>query len=73
MEIKKITLEIPRCHDIVTAETSKSRKLKFLRRHESIWTWRYTYRVLLKCAAKYSVLMDLINTLFFINQRFLQF
>jgi hypothetical protein len=66
MEIQKIILEIPRCHDIVTAETSK-----FLRRYESIW--RYTYRVLLKCAAKYSVLMDLINTLFFINQRFLQF
>jgi hypothetical protein len=28
MEIKKITLEIPRCHNIVTAETSKSRKPK---------------------------------------------
>jgi hypothetical protein len=33
MEIQKIILEIPCCHDIVTAATSKSRKPKFLRRH----------------------------------------
>jgi hypothetical protein len=34
MKIQKIILEIPCCHDIVTAETSKSRKPKFLRRHD---------------------------------------
>jgi hypothetical protein len=37
---KKNTLEIPLCHDIVTTETSKSIKPKFLRRHESIWNTR---------------------------------
>jgi hypothetical protein len=30
MQIQKITLEIPRCHDIVAAETSKSKNPSFL-------------------------------------------
>jgi hypothetical protein len=37
MEIQKITLEIPRCHDIITAETSKLAKmsLKCSQKHKN--------------------------------------